>query len=53
MNVVCDFLKSSQHFVTSPDNNNECPRGYVYSIHARLLGGRGVHIERGFRLFFY
>jgi len=28
-------------------------RGYVYSIHARLLGGRVVHIERGFRLFFY
>ena len=26
-------------------------RGYVPSIHARLLGGRVVHIERGLRLF--
>ena len=26
-------------------------RGYVYSIHARLLGGRVVHIERGFGCF--
>jgi len=25
----------------------------MFSIHARLLGGRVVHIERGFRLFFY
>ena len=43
LNAVCDSSKSSQYFVPSPSSNNECPRGYVLSVHAfQRAGGLSI-----------